>query len=90
MPEYEVWKRANDDGRGWTIKYYKGLGTSTAQDAKRYFSNLPVHLKEFGVCSEDERHLLEMAFSRKVCTIIRHSSTFILDNVSRCALLDGG
>jgi hypothetical protein len=25
IPEYEQWKRDNDDGRGWTIKYYKVL-----------------------------------------------------------------
>ncbi len=23
IPEYEKWKRENDDGKGWTIKYYK-------------------------------------------------------------------
>merc|ERR1719230_536458 len=27
--EYEEWKTKNDDGRGWSMKYYKGLGTST-------------------------------------------------------------
>jgi DNA topoisomerase-2 len=23
MPEFEKWKDENDDGRGWTSKYYK-------------------------------------------------------------------
>lgn len=30
MPEYESWKE-NTNTRGWSIKYYKGLGTSTAK-----------------------------------------------------------
>lgn len=74
VPEYEQWKRDNNDGRGWTIKYYKGLGTSTAADAKKYFSNLPVHLKEFSVCEQNERDLIEMAFSKKVSAAFSHSA----------------
>lgn len=47
IPEYENWKEENDDGKGWTVKYYKGLGTSTAAEAKEYFSNLQTHLIDF-------------------------------------------
>ena len=32
----------NNDLRGWKIKYYKGLGTSTAAEAREYFKNLKV------------------------------------------------
>src|SRR6185369_13080737 len=28
LTEYEGWKQQNNDGKGWVIKYYKGLGTS--------------------------------------------------------------
>ena len=42
IPEYEQWKEATNEGKGWTIKYYKGLGTSTAKDAKEYFADLDV------------------------------------------------
>ncbi len=34
MPEYEAWKE-NNSTRGWAIKYYKGLGTSTAKVSGR-------------------------------------------------------
>jgi len=39
--EYETWKQTfGDDGpRGWTIKYFKGLGTSTSVEFKEYFAN---------------------------------------------------
>ena len=40
LPEYETWKESNNEGKGWKVKYYKGLGTSTAKEAKEYFSML--------------------------------------------------
>ena len=33
-------EKINDDGKGWEIKYYKGLGTSTNKEAKEYFKNM--------------------------------------------------
>ena len=48
MPEYENWKELlNNNLRGWSIKYYKGLGTSTSKEAKEYFSALVTHRKTF-------------------------------------------
>ena len=35
--EYEVWKNTNDVSK-WSIKYYKGLGTSTSKEFKEYFT----------------------------------------------------
>jgi DNA topoisomerase-2 len=65
IPEYEAWKRSNDEGHGWTIKYFKGLGTSTAADAKKYFSDLKTHLKQFEVGTDEDRSLIDMAFNKK-------------------------
>ncbi|MCH1613804.1 MAG: hypothetical protein L7S72_10985, partial [Flavobacteriales bacterium] len=36
--DYEKWKATNNGGKGWKIKYYKGLGTSTAKEFKEYFA----------------------------------------------------
>ena len=36
--EYNTWKETNDT-KGWKIKYYKGLGTSTGAEFKEYFHN---------------------------------------------------
>jgi len=33
---YNSWKNEND-AKGWNIKYYKGLGTSTSKEFKEYF-----------------------------------------------------
>ncbi|KAF9364892.1 DNA topoisomerase 2 [Mortierella sp. NVP85] len=40
IPEFEAWKEANDGGRGWTTKYFKGFGTNMNKDAKEYFENM--------------------------------------------------
>jgi DNA topoisomerase-2 len=64
IPEYDQWKAANDDGKGWRIKYYKGLGTSTAAEAKEYFSHLNTH--EINFAWDDKADdVIDMAFAKK-------------------------
>ncbi|KAF9585044.1 DNA topoisomerase 2 [Lunasporangiospora selenospora] len=65
LPEYESWKEAEDGARGWKIKYYKGLGTSTKQDAVDYFSQMGYHKKDFLPMTNEERTLVDMAFNKK-------------------------
>lgn len=62
IPEYENFKQDND---GWSIKYYKGLGTSTSKDAKQYFSDLPKHVKNFSPILDSDRELIDLAFNKK-------------------------
>lgn len=65
IPEYETWKQQNNDGRGWTIKYFKGLGTSTAADAKKYFRAMGTHMLPFETTQEGDRELIDLAFNKK-------------------------
>ena len=54
LPEYEAWKESTgNDAKGWKIKYYKGLGTSTSAEGKEYFSNLGMHEVAFETINED-------------------------------------
>ena len=39
--QYEMWKNGGNTN-GYSIKYYKGLGTSTSKEFKEYFSNKKV------------------------------------------------
>merc|ERR1712100_361241 len=50
---------------GWKIKYYKGLGTSTANEAKSYFKDLAQHRIKFKYTGSDNDTLIDMAFSKK-------------------------
>lgn len=65
MPEYERWKEEHKHERGWQHKYYKGLGTSTTEDAQIYFRDLDRHLKQFHTMQEHEEKLIDLAFSKK-------------------------
>ncbi|KAI8092215.1 DNA topoisomerase [Gilbertella persicaria] len=65
IPEYETWAEQNNRNKEWEPKYFKGLGTSDKADARRYFSSLDVHRKEFEVVSKEERELVDMAFNKK-------------------------
>ncbi|KAI4291354.1 DNA topoisomerase II, partial [Pancytospora philotis] len=69
IPEFEQFREAETERSGgafpWTVKYYKGLGTSTPRDAKQYFSALPKHVKDFHPCSDEDRTLIDLAFNKK-------------------------
>jgi DNA topoisomerase-2 len=65
MPEYEQWKEDHKQEHTWQHKYYKGLGTSTTDDAQTYFRDLDRHLKEFHTMQEHEAQLIDLAFSKK-------------------------
>ncbi|MCJ1386739.1 DNA topoisomerase 2 [Xylographa soralifera] len=65
IPEYEAWREEHRHERGWEHKYYKGLGTSTTEDAQVYFRDLDKHLKDFHVMEDNEPELIELAFSKK-------------------------
>ncbi|KAF9675568.1 hypothetical protein SADUNF_Sadunf09G0045700 [Salix dunnii] len=66
MPEYESWKESlNGNASGWSIKYYKGLGTSTSKEGKEYFKNLDKHKKDFLWMDEQDGDAIELAFSKK-------------------------
>ena len=45
LTEYDDWNKTNPVG--WRIKYYKGLGTSTSDEAKDYFENIEEKLIRF-------------------------------------------
>jgi DNA topoisomerase-2 len=46
------------------MKYYKGLGTSTAAEGKAYFSDLDKHRIDFEWDNPDEDDLIEMVFAK--------------------------
>ncbi|SPR00048.1 DNA topoisomerase 2 [Plasmodiophora brassicae] len=60
LPDYEAWRARHTD---WKAKYYKGLGTSSAAEAKEYFSHLGQHRVSFkwGPRKEDD-DLIDLCF----------------------------
>jgi DNA topoisomerase-2 len=59
--EYNDWKEQNDT-KGWNIKYYKGLGTSTGKEFREYFEKKK--LVGF-IHSEKSDDSIDMVFNKK-------------------------
>ena len=60
--EYETWKQENNNGKGWKIKYYKGLGTSTSKEFKEYFKEKK---EVFFSHTEESDNAIDMVFNKK-------------------------
>jgi len=59
--EYNKWKEENDV-KGWKIKYYKGLGTSTGKEFREYFEKKKIVGFER---SEKSSDTIDMVFNKK-------------------------
>lgn len=62
LSDFERWKSSTSQ-RGWKLKYYKGLGTSTEDEAKEYFRNMNVLNYVYSGPTSDEA--LDLAFNKK-------------------------
>jgi DNA topoisomerase-2 len=61
--EYNTWKQElGDQVRGWTIKYFKGLGTSTSAEFKEYFANKKI--VDF-IYDENSDNTIDKIFNKK-------------------------
>ena len=63
MSDYEKWSETDSAKRGnWKIKYYKGLGTSSDQEAKEYFKNMKKITYKYNENSDEK---IDLAFNKK-------------------------
>ncbi len=62
--EYEQWKKTVNIDK-WDIKYYKGLGTNTALEAREYFRELQKNTVIFDRKDERCNQSIILAFSKK-------------------------
>ena len=61
--EFEIWREGPGAGAvGWAVKYYKGLGTSTPQEAREWFKDLFDMKYEWDASSDDA---ICLAFAKK-------------------------
>ena len=67
--QFNTWKN-NNNMKGWNIKYYKGLGTSTAKEFKEYFAQKKIIYFKYEGESCDK--FLDMAFNKKRANDRKH------------------
>ena len=53
LPRFMEWQETVDTSK-WKFKYYKGLGTSTAKDAREYFADIENKLVRYNWNNEEE------------------------------------
>lgn len=66
LSDYLEWKQhvSSEDLKLCTIKYYKGLGTSTSAEGREYFRGLDQHLVPFTWAGPEDGDALDLAFSK--------------------------
>tara|TARA_B100000795_G_scaffold269805_1_gene260475 strand:+ start:2944 stop:6378 length:3435 start_codon:yes stop_codon:yes gene_type:complete len=79
LSDYEKWKGTH---KGWNIKYYKGLGTSTPKEAKEYFRDMKIINYVFD--KETSEEAIELAFNKNRANdrktwLSKHNRTKVLD-----------
>lgn len=60
--DYDQWKTSGEAGRGWAIQYYKGLGTSTREEAQEYFKEMNV--TQFRYTADADSAAIDLAFNK--------------------------
>lgn len=96
LTDYENWKKENSNGKGYYIKYYKGLGTSDSKEAKEYFQDIKGSLIDY-TWNDDPSDLkgksisdkaIELAFSKELSDrrkewLINYDKELVINNKDR-------
>ena len=61
LKEYQDWLEETKNSNSWKTKYYKGLGTSSASEAREYFSNMKLNNY---IYTPDTNDKMSLAFSK--------------------------
>lgn len=62
LSSFNDWLLTNKNGKGWVIKYYKGLGSSTPKEGKEYFKEFKIVIYHWDDISEGT---IDMAFNKE-------------------------
>ena len=91
LSSYNDWIASHNEGKGYEIKYYKGLGSSTPQEGKEYFKEFKVvtyHWDEEAAKNVNMAFSKDMADSRKTW-LAEYNENSILDiNQSSVSISD--
>lgn len=62
--EFKDWEKgAGQKLKGWTFKYFKGLGTSTSKEFAEYLNDLDNHLIRLSLETDEDRDAIDLAFN---------------------------
>jgi len=84
LPEFEEWYQGVDRPHTWSVKYYKGLGTSTSKEAKSYFAEMNRHRIRFQYKGNEDDQAIDMAFNKKRADDRKDWLTLYMEERKRC------
>ena len=86
LQEFSAWWSQCGDAeqKRWRVKYYKGLGTSSAQEGKEYFADLARHRLDMTYSSSRDDDALLLAFSGDA----DRRKTWLLEHVANSGAAD--
>ena len=61
LTEYHKWQKETKNSDKWKVKYYKGLGTSNAQEAREYFTDIKMNNY---IYTDETNNKMSLAFSK--------------------------
>ena len=61
LTEYHDWQKKTKNSKKWKVKYYKGLGTSSAKEAKEYFKDIKMNNY---IYTDETNEIMALAFSK--------------------------
>jgi DNA topoisomerase-2 len=70
--DFAEWCKANNGGKGWSVQYYKGLGTYEAPEARALCSNMRIthytwndeQIEVHGKTADTSSHKFDLAFAK--------------------------
>lgn len=86
LAAYKSWKEQVPNIQAYRIKYYKGLGTSTSQEAKEIFAGVTDNTVSFSFDDDSTSDAaLELAFKK---TLTHQRKTWIQDTLSTPSIME--
>jgi len=64
LQELDEWKAATPDASTYSLKYYKGLGTSSPEEGREYFANFERYHVTYTYDGTEDHNMLNVAMSR--------------------------
>lgn len=65
LNDFKKWQTSCTNAHLWTSRYYKGLGTSTDQEAQEYFTGMTKHTINFKYTGKEDDDSIDLAFNKK-------------------------
>ena len=91
LSAYNDWIAAHNGGKGYEIKYYKGLGSSTPQEGKEYFKSFKIVTYHWDTEATSTVHMAfskDMADSRKTWLADYNQDSILDINQSSVSISD--